>query len=101
EEIFIMYHQMTELVLKMMLHEIKQLVSEPVVVAQWMEKLDRLIRYTGLLIGSFDVMKYGMNYDDYNTFRSSLAPASGFQSVQFRYIELYCTRLKNLLNEEG
>jgi tryptophan 2,3-dioxygenase len=29
EEIFIMYHQVTELFLKMMVHEIKQLVYEP------------------------------------------------------------------------
>jgi len=42
-----------------------------------------------------------MDYDDYNTFRATLAPASGFQSVQFRYIELYCTRLENLINDEG
>jgi tryptophan 2,3-dioxygenase len=46
-------------------------------------------------------MKDGMSYDDYNTFRSALAPASGFQSAQFRHIEIYCTRLENLLNDEG
>lgn len=33
EEIFIMYHQVTELFLKMMLHEIKQLVFENLNVA--------------------------------------------------------------------
>lgn len=101
EEIFIMYHQVTELFLKMMVHEIKQLVYEPFNEAVWLEKLERLNRYTNMLIGSFDVMKYGMNYDDYNTFRSTLTPASGFQSVTFRLIEIYCTRLENLINEEG
>lgn len=101
EEIFIMYHQVTELFLKMMVHEIKQLVYEPFDEKTWMVKLDRLNRYTSLLIGSFDVMKYGMDYDDYSTFRSTLTPASGFQSAQFRLIEIYCTRLENLLNEEG
>ena len=101
EEIFIMYHQVTELFLKMMVHEIKQLVYEPFNEDVWLEKLERLNRYTNMLIGSFDVMKYGMNYDDYNTFRSSLTPASGFQSVTFRLIEIYCTRLVNLINEEG
>lgn len=101
EEIFIMYHQVTELFLKMMIHEIKQLVYEPFEEIIWLEKLDRLIRYTKMLISSFDVMKYGMNYDDYNTFRSTLTPASGFQSAQFRLIEIYCTRLDNLINEEG
>lgn len=101
EEIFIMYHQVTELFLKMMVHEIKQLVDEPFEESVWMEKIERLNRYTKMLIGSFDVMKYGMNYDDYNTFRSTLTPASGFQSAQFRRIEIYCTRLENLTNEQG
>lgn len=101
EAIFIMYHQVTELVLKMMLHEINQLVNEDLPESTWMDKLNRLNRYTSMLITSFDVMKYGMNYDDYNTFRLSLAPASGFQSAQFRFIEICCTRLINLVNEEG
>lgn len=101
EEIFIMYHQVTELTLKMMLHEIRQLVSEEHDEATWIEKIGRLNRYTSMLITSFDIMKDGMRYEDYNTFRSTLAPASGFQSAQFRYIEIYCTRLTNLINEEG
>lgn len=101
EEIFIMYHQVTELILKMMLHEIKQMAEEVLDIQVWTEKADRLTRYSKMLINSFDVMKYGMNYDDYNTFRYTLTPASGFQSAQFRYVEIYCTRLINLINEEG
>lgn len=101
EEIFIMYHQVTELVLKMMVHEINQLVYEELEEAIWIDKLTRLNRYTAMLITSFDVMRAGMNYDDYNTFRSTLTPASGFQSAQFRYIEIFCTRLENLINENG
>ena len=71
ETIFIMYHQVTELVLKMMIHELQQLseaenTSEEV----WINKLTRLNRYTQLLTTSFDIMKDGMNYDDYNTFRA-------------------------------
>ena len=101
EEIFIMYHQVTELTLKMMLLEIRQLVEKDLPVDTWVDKLGRLNRYTGLLINSFDIMRSGMSYDDYNTFRPTLAPASGFQSHQFRLIEIYCTRLENLVNEEG
>ncbi len=101
EEIFIMYHQVTELVLKMMMHEVKQLVYEDLEESIWIDKLTRLNRYTSMLITSFDVMKSGMNYDDYNTFRATLTPASGFQSAQFRLIEIYCTSLPNLINEEG
>lgn len=101
EAIFVMYHQVTELVLKMMVHELQQLVFEDLKEEIWMDKLNRLNRYTSMLITSFDVMKFGMNYDDYNTFRSTLAPASGFQSATFRYLEIYCTPLENLINEEG
>ncbi len=102
EEIFIMYHQVTELVLKLMMHEIKQITGEQNVTETILsDKLGRLCRYTKMLITSFGIMKDGMSYDDYNLFRATLAPASGFQSAQFRYIELYCTRLGNLINTEG
>lgn len=101
EAIFVMYHQVTELVLKMMIHELKQLVEEDLSEEIWVDKLGRLTRYTDMLITSFDVMRSGMSYDDYNIFRSTLAPASGFQSAQFRYLELYCTRLENLINQRG
>lgn len=97
EEIFIMYHQVTELFFKMMIHELKQIVHEDLPQKVVLDKLNRLIKYTEILINSFDVMKYGMNYDDYNLFRSSLTPASGFQSFQFRAIELHSTRIANLL----
>lgn len=101
EKIFIMYHQLTELVLGMMKHELEQLVYEDLKEDIWIDKINRLNRYTSMLITSFDVMKYGMNYNDYNTFRATLTPASGFQSVQFRHIETMCTPLKNLINVMG
>ena len=102
EEIFIMYHQVTELFLKLMLHEIKQVAVEVNYTEEFlMNKFTRIIRYTQMLINSFDIMKDGMNYDDYNVFRATLAPASGFQSAQFRFIELHCTGLENLMNEAG
>lgn len=102
EEIFIMYHQITELVLKLMVHEIKQIVANGNPDEGFLlEKIQRLHRYTNMLITSFGIMRDGMNYADYNTFRSTLAPASGFQSAQFRLIEIYCTSIGNLINEEG
>lgn len=102
EKIFIMYHQVIELLLKMVRHEVIQLhetdgVDEDI----WLDKFSRLNRYVHMLITSFDIMKDGMSYEDYNVFRSTLTPASGFQSAQFRYIEIYCTKLENLVNEEG
>ncbi len=102
EEIFIIYHQVTELVLKLIMHEIKQITgNNNPDEAEIIERITRANRYTTMLITSFAVMKDGMDYDDYNTFRLSLAPASGFQSAQFRYIELRCTKLENLVNAEG
>lgn len=102
EEIFIIYHQVTELVLKLIVHELKQVCDNPIPTEEFLiSKINRINRYTAMLITSFDIMKDGMDYDDYNTFRTALAPASGFQSAQFRFIEIYCTRLENLINEEG
>jgi len=102
EEIFIMYHQVIELFQKMLLHEVKQLQeAEEVIEKVWIEKMGRIDRYVEMLINSFDIMRYGMDYDDYNIFRDTLAPASGFQSVQFRLVELHCTPLVNLVNEKG
>lgn len=102
EKIFVMYHQVTELTLKMMIHEMQQLSEgENLPEEIWINKLDRLKRYTRMLITSFDIMKDGMSYEDYNIFRSALTPASGFQSAQFRILELYATRLQNLINTKG
>ncbi|HEY8401406.1 MAG TPA: tryptophan 2,3-dioxygenase family protein [Cytophagaceae bacterium] len=102
EEAFILYNQITELLLKLILIEIKQITgdnnpSEELII----KKLTRANNYTQLLIAFFKSMKEGINYEDYNEFRYTLTPASGFQSAQFRYIELYCTRIENLINEEG
>ena len=102
EEIFIMYHQIVELTMKLVLHEIKQIIAKKVLSEEFLiEKMNRINRYTGMFITSYDVMTVGMDYDDYNTFRSTLTPASGFQSAQFRFIEIYCTRLENLVNTAG
>jgi tryptophan 2,3-dioxygenase len=76
--------------------------EEPIYTEKFLlNKFTRIIRYTQMLVNSFDIMKDGMDYDDYNTFRATLAPASGFQSAQFRYIEIYCTGIENLINEAG
>lgn len=99
EEIFIMYHQVTELLLKLMIHEIKQIVNDPAIpVNTFKEKIERVNRYAGVLTASFSVMREGMDYEQYNQFRLSLAPASGFQSAQFRFLELYTTDVHLLVN---
>jgi tryptophan 2,3-dioxygenase len=99
EPIFIMYHQVTELLLKLITHEIKQIVDDETISAVlFKEKIERMNRYAGVLTASFSVMREGMDYDQYNQFRLSLAPASGFQSAQFRFIEIFCTDIHLLVN---
>src|SRR5690554_7204707 len=72
EKIFVMYHQVTELTLKMMVHEIQQLSEgENLPEEVWITKLERLKRYTRMLITSFDIMKEGMSYEEYKIGRAS------------------------------
>jgi tryptophan 2,3-dioxygenase len=99
EPIFIMYHQVTELLLKLIRHELQQVTGNPEISTDLFRvKLERVNRYAGILTQSFSVMREGMDYEQYNEFRLALAPASGFQSAQFRFVELMCTDVSLLLN---
>ncbi|HEU4717954.1 MAG TPA: tryptophan 2,3-dioxygenase family protein [Bacteroidia bacterium] len=99
EPIFIMYHQVTELLLKLIMHELNQAVHNESVTPQFFTtKMQRVNRYADILTQSFSVMREGMDYEQYNEFRLALAPASGFQSAQFRQIEITCTDVLQLLN---
>lgn len=101
EEIFIGYHQITELFFKLIIHEQKQIVeAENLTVPFFTEKLNRIIRYFRVLTGSFDIMIRGMEREQFLKFRMALLPASGFQSGQFRMIEIYSTPLENLVHTE-
>ncbi|HSM63976.1 MAG TPA: tryptophan 2,3-dioxygenase family protein, partial [Gillisia sp.] len=98
EEIFVTYHQITELYFKLILHEQKQIIdSENLTAAFFIEKMIRLNRYVRILINSFDVMITGMDRDQFLKFRMALLPASGFQSAQFRMIEINATPLEHLI----
>lgn len=101
EEIFITYHQITELYFKLVIHEQKQIIAEENLTAKFfVEKLVRLNRYFRVLINSFDVMINGMEREQFLKFRMALLPASGFQSAQYRMIEIYSTPLENLISFE-
>ncbi|MBT8319156.1 MAG: tryptophan 2,3-dioxygenase [Gramella sp.] len=98
EMIFITYHQITELYFKLIIHEQKQIIESATLTASFfIEKLNRINRYFRILIDSFDVMIKGMEREQFLKFRMALLPASGFQSAQFRMIELYSTPLENLV----
>nr|WP_182512927.1 tryptophan 2,3-dioxygenase family protein [Rufibacter quisquiliarum] len=100
EEIFIMYHQITELYFKLCLHEYQQLGNDPApTVNKVIQRVGRINRYFENLIASFDVMVDGMDQREFLKFRMALMPASGFQSVQYRMIEICSTDLRNLTDK--
>src|SRR5690349_925841 len=98
EEIFIMYHQITELYFKLVLHECKQITEREIPTADFFTaRIKRINRYFDALIGSFEIMVDGMEKEQFLQFRMSLLPASGFQSGQYRMIEIYSTDFINLI----
>jgi len=98
EEIFIMYHQITELYFKLVLHECKQITEKELPAANFfITKVKRINRYFEALIQSFEIMVDGMEKEQFLQFRMSLLPASGFQSGQYRMIEIYSTDFINLV----
>jgi tryptophan 2,3-dioxygenase len=99
EMVFIMYHQINELLFKMMLWEIDQLCHTELPSTDFFtEKLMRVSRYFDMLTTSFDIMRDGMEVEQYMKFRHNLTPASGFQSAQYRLIEFASTDLINLID---
>ena len=99
EMVFIMYHQVNELLFKMILWEINQLChTDKPETDFFTEKLRRISRYFDMLTTSFDIMGDGMEVDQYMKFRNTLTPASGFQSAQYRLIEFSSTDLINLID---
>lgn len=101
EEIFIMYHQITELYFKLVLHECKQITEmRPLTAEFFTARVGRINRYFEALIKSFDIMVDGMEKEQFLQFRMSLLPASGFQSGQYRMIEIYATDFINLVVKE-
>lgn len=115
EEIFIMYHQITELYFKMCLNEMEQIANNGQIIGEngedlgWNENLDvnffirrlnRMNRYFETLTQSFDIMVEGMEREQFQRFRMALLPASGFQSAQYRLIEFASTPLIQLVRKE-
>lgn len=115
EEIFIIYHQITELYFKLSLNELNQIASNGKMISPsgqdmgWNAALDanyftvrlkRINNYFEALTQSFSIMVDGMEKDQFLKFRMSLLPASGFQSAQYRQIELACTQLIHLTQKD-
>jgi tryptophan 2,3-dioxygenase len=99
EMVFIMYHQVNELLFKMILWEMHQIsYAESLTTSFFTERLMRVSRYFDMLTTSFDIMGDGMEVEQYMKFRNTLTPASGFQSAQYRMIEIASTDLINLID---
>lgn len=115
EKIFIMYHQITELYFKLSLSEMEQIANNGRVVLDngedkgWGDKLDvnffiarlnRINRYFEALTKSFDIMVDGMEKNQFLRFRMALLPASGFQSAQYRMLEICSTSFNNIVDKD-
>jgi len=101
EEIFIIYHQITELYFKLVLHECIQITgAQPLTVPFFTSRLKRINSYFEALTHSFGIMVDGMEKEQFLKFRMSLLPASGFQSGQYRMIEIYATDFINLVAKD-
>jgi len=102
ENVFILYHQITELYFKAILLEIKQTTQSeaPLPPEEYLMRVRRINRYFRHLVNSFDVMVDGMEVRQFLKFRMTLLPASGFQSAQMRKIEFCCTDALYLVAEQ-
>lgn len=115
ELIFIMYHQITELYFKLSMHEFDQIGNNGKIMSEsgqdngWNEKLTadffaervtRINRYFEALTKSFEIMINGMEKEQFLKYRMALLPASGFQSAQYRMIEICSTDFINLVDKD-
>lgn len=101
EQIFIIYHQITELYFRLALKEFEQLGEQKEIdKGFFVDRVSRINRYFDALVLSFDIMVKGMDQKEFMKFRMSLLPASGFQSAQYRFIEMYSTDFINLVQKD-
>jgi len=107
EKIFILYHQITELYFKLCLNELAQLCrpddhpsAATVQAEEVLMRVERVNRYFDALALSFSIMTDGMDPEQFLKFRMALLPASGFQSAQYREIEMHCTELNQLVHRD-
>jgi tryptophan 2,3-dioxygenase len=109
ETLFIIVHQAYELWFKQILHELDRIQAEfsrvPLkdeALGRIVHGLDRIDEILLLLVQQLDVLET-MTPLDFLDFRDLLSPASGFQSAQFRMIEirLGLSRERRLAFDEG
>ena len=109
ELLFITVHQVYELWFKQLLHELGAAREDMFAGELWRARhlLHRVVTIEDVLIRQIAVLET-MTPQDFLVFRDRLAPASGFQSVQFRELEFlsgakdpgYLERFRGLTEEE-
>ena len=109
ELLFITIHQVYELWFKQLLHEVTAAREEMFSGDLWRARhlLARVVSIEDVLIRQVAVLET-MTPQDFLVFRDRLAPASGFQSVQFRELEFlsgakdpgYLERFRGLTDDE-
>ncbi len=83
------------------MHELKQITGEAIPSVEFIKaRVTRINAYFENLTKSFEIIIDGMEVNQFLKFRMSLLPASGFQSAQYRIIEVYSTPFIELVDKE-
>lgn len=91
EMLFIIIHQSYELWFKQILHEFDKLRSDLEKGNSWAaaKTMRRILTILKTMVSQIDILET-MTPLEFNSFRGFLQQASGFQSVQFREMEIIC-----------
>ncbi|MFN1835941.1 tryptophan 2,3-dioxygenase [Balneola sp. MJW-20] len=91
EVLFIIIHQTYELWFKQILHEFDKVRKDLENGNTWaaMKTLRRILTIMKTLVSQIDILET-MTPLEFNSFRSFLGQSSGFQSLQFREMEILC-----------
>lgn len=91
EMLFIIIHQTYELWFKQILHEMDKLRSDLSAGKNWasIKTMKRILTILKTMVAQIDILET-MTPLEFESFRGFLDEASGFQSVQFREVEMVC-----------
>jgi tryptophan 2,3-dioxygenase len=91
EMLFIIIHQTYELWFKQILHEFDQLRRKLETGNTWasLKTMERVLTILKIMVAQLDILET-MTPKEFISFRDFLDSASGFQSVQFREMEILC-----------
>lgn len=91
EVLFIIIHQTYELWFKQILHEFGKVRKDLEKGNTWaaMKTMRRILTIMKTLVSQIDILET-MTPLEFNSFRSFLGQSSGFQSLQFREVEILC-----------